>query len=537
MPLAATRAMSTVAPAVAHSPLAQSLGALRLSGGKRKVPIFGMCVHTTGSGPAEFARKHPGTTALARATDFYLARGNFAGSKEGFPHYVIGYDGQIWLICPETHVAWHAGWKGGRARWSNWVAPTWWSSVWNPKGARSPVDLMGPNASGPNSAHIGVELLGSESGRQFTPQQYDALARLVVDVFRRNGLTLSVPPNRQLLGHEDVDPISRQNKYGGWDPGAHRTNPAFSWAMLWSRIQAVGGSAPPPIAPAPPPAPSTTPVSTGSWTMFRSVAGVARAIAAFTAGERDPNKLTNIIFHARHPELGGRSIRRDETALAQEWRWIRTNIVEPALRNAAATGAPAQSAGATPAAAQFLRNVPSAQRWRALLPLLDRHRGDIPIEFLLGWIAVESDARIDSHTNLDERGFFQLMPSESQDARPPIQHQRLSTDPEYSVQAGIQIVRYYAGLARQRYPFVQPGSELFWRIVKLQHAMGGGLVRILLNAMRAKGIPVTWENIKRFEVSDGPPLHRLLRVRPGRFGHNVDEVYERGRAVARSLGR
>jgi hypothetical protein len=314
--------------------------------------------------------------------------------------------------------------------------------------------------------------------------------------------------------------------------------------MLWSRIQAVGGSAPPPIAPAPGPAPSTTTTSAGPWgAMFKSVAGVARAAAAFAGGERDPNKLANIIFHAGHPELGGRSIRRDEAALAQEWRWISTNIVEPALRNAAAAGAPAHSPapapapGATPSAAQFLRNVPSAQRWRALLPILDRHRGDIPIEFLLGWIGVESDARIDSHTNLDERGFFQLMPSESHDARPPIQHQRLSTDPDYSVQAGIQIVRFYAGLARQRYPFIQPGSELFWRVLKLQHAMGAGLVRILLNAMRAKGIPVTWENIKRFEISDGPPLHRLLRVRPGRFGHNVDGVYERGRPVARSLGR
>lgn len=52
---------------------------------------------------------------------------------------------------------------------------------------------------------------------------------------------------------------------------------------------------------------------------------------AIVRGERDENKLTNMVFFARHPELGGRRIRKGETRLAQEWLAIRDRIVRPAL--------------------------------------------------------------------------------------------------------------------------------------------------------------------------------------------------------------
>lgn len=218
--------------------------------------------------------------------------------------------------------------------------------------------------------------------------------------------------------------------------------------------------------------------------------------------------------------------------------------VPNAVREGAAATAPAPApspaaappAGGTPAAAQFTGRVPSAQRWRLLVPLLDRYRADIPLDFLLGWVAVESGARVDDRTSLDERGFFQIHPDESRDRH--FDHLRLSSDPDYSVRAGIENVRYYAALARRRFPSVPAGSELFWRIVKLQHAMGSGLAKQLLDGLSATGVPLTWEAIERYEITDGPRLHRLLRVRPlGRFGHNVDEVFTRGRKLAHDLGR
>jgi hypothetical protein len=275
--------------------------------------------------------------------------------------------------------------------------------------------------------------------------------------------------------------------------------------------------------------------------------GVAELAAALARGERDAKRLTDLVFQARHPERGGRPIARRETQLAREWVRIRDDVVRPAtLRTTARVGAlppapPAARAG-SPTASQFTRWTPSRQQvalLEPLVPLLERYRGDIPLEFLLGWIAVESGGRIDEVTSLDERGFFQIHPDESKDRG--FQHQRLSTDPDYSVQAGIENVRYYARLARQRFPSIPMSSELFWRVVKLQHAMGSGLARRLLNGIRASNIPLTWEAIKQYEVTDGPRLHRLLNppnaAERGRFGRNVDKVFVLGRQLATALRR
>jgi len=81
---------------------------------------------------------------------------------------------------------------------------------------------------------------------------------------------------------------------------------------------------------------------------LRTVTGGAAVTTAVLAGERDENRLSNIIFHSRHPERHGRSIARGETAASREWLDIRTRIVRPMLRALAA--APA-AGGASPAPA------------------------------------------------------------------------------------------------------------------------------------------------------------------------------------------
>jgi N-acetylmuramoyl-L-alanine amidase len=459
-------------------------------GAQRTMPVYGVCVHTTSGGAARKA-KPGGPSPLQMVLDYYV------NGREGFPHYVIGYDGSLNRVCAETEVAWHAGWLGhGRRRWASWTAPAWWSSVWSRWQVTTPAGLLPPRADDPNSVYIGVELLADKTGYGFTSAQYDALARLVVDVFRRYGLPLAAPPNPHLLGHEDLEPIDRANADGGWDPGAHRRAPQFSWSGLWSRMQAAGPTTVAP--PVPTPAPAT------------DLAG------AFARGERDVNRLTDIAFNARHPERGGRPIVASEAPAAAEWVAIRDQVVRPMLQPAA-----------------------GSSRWVALAAMLDRYRGDIPLHFLLGWIDVESGGRNDVVTRppLDERGFFQISRAESADARPPLQHARITTDPDYSVQAGLQLVRYYADLARRRFPWIPAGSELFWRIVKLQHAMGSGLAWQMLTQMHARGIETNWPAIERYELTDGPKLHALMRVQPGRFGRNVDGVFTRGRAIAQRLGR
>jgi hypothetical protein len=280
--------------------------------------------------------------------------------------------------------------------------------------------------------------------------------------------------------------------------------------------------------------------------LFGSIVGAEEAARVLAGGERDENRLTDVLFYARHPEYQGRRIQRSEQQMAREWMAIRDSIVRPVLRDLHALqgggpgfgsqAAPPGPAG-SPSAAQFTRRVPQIQRFAALVPLLDRARGDIPLDFLLGWIDVESNGRLDVITRLDERGFFQIHPAESRDHH--LQHARLTTDPDYSVRAGLQIVRAYADLACQRYPWLPYGSELFWRIVKLQHAMGSPLTQRMLSDMRRRGLPPTsWGAIKAYELTEAAKgLHPLLRVRPGRFAQNVDAVFSRGRQIARALGR
>jgi len=48
-------------------------------------------------------------------------------------------------------------------------------------------------------------------------------------------------------------------------------------------------------------------------------------------GVTDVDELTNLLFFARHPEMGGRRIAPEEAALAQEWIDIRDTIVRPTL--------------------------------------------------------------------------------------------------------------------------------------------------------------------------------------------------------------
>jgi hypothetical protein len=53
---------------------------------------------------------------------------------------------------------------------------------------------------------------------------------------------------------------------------------------------------------------------------------------AFKRGIRNPRRLSNIIFFARHPSRGGIPLQANEVGLIAEWWQIRERIVLPALR-------------------------------------------------------------------------------------------------------------------------------------------------------------------------------------------------------------
>jgi hypothetical protein len=88
---------------------------------------------------------------------------------------------------------------------------------------------------------------------------------------------------------------------------------------------------------------STAPSSSGS--AFQQIQNalmsgqwyLALTLAVLT-GLRDENKLTNMVFFARHPERGGRKLEKSETGfarLSQEWVDIRNSIVRPFLQKSA----------------------------------------------------------------------------------------------------------------------------------------------------------------------------------------------------------
>ena len=51
---------------------------------------------------------------------------------------------------------------------------------------------------------------------------------------------------------------------------------------------------------------------------------------ALAKGTTDPNKLADIIFFRRHPELGGRKIKKGENKLIQEWNSL-SGLVSAAI--------------------------------------------------------------------------------------------------------------------------------------------------------------------------------------------------------------
>jgi hypothetical protein len=263
------------------------------------------------------------------------------------------------------------------------------------------------------------------------------------------------------------------------------------------------------------------------------------AASQILAGERDANKLTNLIFYARHPKLPvGYKIQPQEQALAREWMEIRDKLVIPVLQRlrGAAINNP-KPRGAVPAPAKPNSSV-KLNRFRALLPFLNRDRVDIPLEFLLGWIDVESGGSIGIVTqSLNERGYFQIHPDESKTLR--LDHERLSRDPEYSINSGIRLVKQRA-LRAQQLGFTY-GTDLFWHMVKLLHWLPKG-VQVILAHMRQHGFtPTTWAEFKMYVESNLSDLRRLIGGKPGggwdpiRGIHNVEEVFKRGKQLAADL--
>jgi len=200
--------------------------------------VHGVCIHTTGVGV--LSARDP----VARALELYTTKSN------PFPHYVLAPEGDLIQVAAESVCSWHAGiaaderkayangsWlrQVGRAALSRWRLEF--------PGMASPIDLIDGND--PNQAYISIELI-PQADATFLDCQYEILSLWVRDVWERHDLPqhnkwegppivghwIKMRRAGRLVGHEDVEPLTRWNRAGGWDPGALRAVPRFDWNKL-----------------------------------------------------------------------------------------------------------------------------------------------------------------------------------------------------------------------------------------------------------------------------------------------------------------
>jgi carboxypeptidase C (cathepsin A)/outer membrane protein OmpA-like peptidoglycan-associated protein len=190
--------------------------------------------------------------------------------------------------------------------------------------------------------------------------------------------------------------------------------------------------------------------------------------AILTRGESDANELTNRVFWQKHPEDAGKKLDEkdhSQQALRNDWARIFLYHVKPLI-------------------------------WlRAMINELDKYRGTLPREFLLGWIAVESDGNLKSTTPLNELGYFQIM-WQGGEAKDQLhmtleEFPRLATDPEYSIEKGVALAEAYRQYILKNYPTIADGSDLLWRLTKARHA-ASGVQKAALRKLQAASIPITW---------------------------------------------
>jgi hypothetical protein len=162
---------------------------------------------------------------------------------------------------------------------------------------------------------------------------------------------------------------------------------------------------------------------------------------------------------------------------------------------------------------------PNAQPALNWLPRLQAPLGQlcatnlVPCGVAIGWIQVESSGRLAETTNLDERGYFQLLPEESRDLG--LDHQRLSTDSDYSLQSGFMLIEYYRHAHRRmcdanNITCVLPMTEYYWRMIKFAHSMGQGSVGAFLRDAAAVGAANDWPSLCAYlTANDARYLHQL----------------------------
>jgi len=250
------------------------------------------------------------------------------------------------------------------------------------------------------------------------------------------------------------------------------------------------------------------------------------------ANQRDPNRLTDAVFNLRHPELRGKRLTKEQTALSNEWKSILRTVVQPVLARAGQQ--PVSAADADVAAARVIAHEPvPGMPGVTIQQLIEKWRPEIapeiPLPVLLGFMRFESGGNFGDATHGSPRnhppytqpafyelGLFQTpaglhgsctggdhsscteTPPGREVAGDPSTWARLCKkigadpgkwkNPTTQVRVGLLDLKTGADAIRAAYPdlFPKPGSDWYLRMaVLLPFARGGGFARAFLRAFRA----------------------------------------------------
>jgi hypothetical protein len=205
------------------------------------------------------------------------------------------------------------------------------------------------------------------------------------------------------------------------------------------------------------------------------------------SGERDENKLTNLIFLSRHPGRDpGEKIKRHERQLAREWLDIRDRIVGPILKVLAGT-----PEGARPFSKTSGTVLATVERYRPLAASAAAKYG-LDLALVLGVIAAESGGNKDLVAKSGYTGLMQAGKGEA--------HKQ----PANSIDAGAKKLRDFriimeAVLKRrgQRYDRLPEADQL--RLLALAYNAGPVTVAKALQYAAEAGTPERWLEDKHYK--------------------------------------
>lgn len=229
-----------------YSPIAHLLEGQEHTTTPRTAPVYGIAIHQTGESIVTQAIKH-GADPLEWAAAYYLKPDSY------FAHYVVGHTGEIIQLAGDHYKTPHVGFSSEdrqlflSGHWANQLPPAvvdLWRSRWT--GVPSPAHLFpGPSV---NNVYVGVELLPLVQGinlpavpwlvsGRFTQEQHHAVVALAADIAQRNNLPAKWHMTSRLCTHEELNPLQRTTKEGGWDPGWMRKNTSVWFDMEWVRLR------------------------------------------------------------------------------------------------------------------------------------------------------------------------------------------------------------------------------------------------------------------------------------------------------------